>query len=142
MRFKELADKGLENLSASELAEYLQLKKDAEEKSSASVNVNVGAAKHQPAYLADCADVQPAEFTILAGGQKLAKDCTFYYTVRLANGVVTFLSTGVLRAEQESGGVQCFTSNNFPKEGESREMGLNPNLRVGIKSHQFVFATA
>ena len=140
MRFKELSEKGLQNLNSEELAEYLQLKKQVEEKSSATVNV--GAAKHQPAYLADCADVQPAEFTILAGGQKLAKDGTFYYTVRLANGVVTFLSTGVLRAEQEQGGTQCFTSDNFPKEGESREMGLNPNLRVGIKSHQFVFATA
>ena len=56
--------------------------------------------------------------------------------------VVTFLSTGVLRAEQENGGIQCFTSSDFPKEGESRQMALNPNLRVGIKNHQFVFATA
>jgi hypothetical protein len=140
MRLKELTEKGLANLTSEELAEYLQLKKQVEEKSSATVRV--GAAKHQPSYLADCPDVQPAAFTILSGGQKLAKDNTFYYTVRLANGVVTFLSTGVLRAEQESGGIQCFTSNEFPKEGESREMGLNPNLMIGIKSHQFVFATA
>ena len=140
MRLQELSAKGLENLSAQELAEYLQLKKDAEVKSSASVNV--GAAKHQPSYLADCADVQPGTFNILAGGQKLAKDSTFYYTVRLSDGTVTFLSTGVLRAEQEGGGAQCFTSDDFPKEGESREMALNPALRIGIKSHQFVFATA
>ena len=140
MRLKELTEKGLQNLTSDELAEYMQLKKESEAKSSA--RVNVGAAKHQPAYLADCADVQPAAFTILSGGQKLAKDSTFYYTVRLANGVVTFLSTGVLRAEQENGGIQCFTSNDFPKDGESKEMALNPNLRVGIKNHQFVFATA
>ena len=104
--------------------------------------INVGAAKHQPSYLADCSDVQPGSFVILSGGQKLAKDETFYYVIRLANGVVTFLSTGVLRAEQEQGGAKCFTSNAFPKEGESRQMALNPNLMVGIKSHQFVFATA
>lgn len=140
MRLAELSAKGLENLSAAELDEYLQLKKSAEEKSSATVRV--GAAKHQPLFLQDCADVQPAEFTILGGGQKLAKDETYYYIVRLANGVVTFLSTGVLRAEQEAGGAKCFTSDDFPKEGETREMGLNPNLRVGIKNHQFVFATA
>ena len=140
MTLDELTAKGLQNLSATELAEYAKLKEAAEAKSSASVNV--GAAKHQPAYLADCADVQPAEFTILAGGQKLAKDDTFYYTVRLANGVVTFLSTGVLRAEQENGGVQCFTSSDFPKDGEVKQMDINPNLMVGIKSHQFVFATA
>ena len=108
----------------------------------ANARVKVGAAKHQPSYLADCADVQPGSFTILSGGQKLAKDSTFYYVIRLANGVVTFLSTGVLRAEQEAGGAKCFTSNAFPKEGESRQMALNPNLRVGIKNHQFVFATA
>lgn len=140
MTLTELSAKGLQNLSAEELAVYLQLKKDAEAKSSATVNV--GAAKHQPAYLADCADVQPGAFSILSGGQKLAKDSTFYYTVRLSDGTVTFLSTGVLRAEQEGGGVQCFTSDDFPKEGESREMALNPALRVGIKAHQFVFATA
>ncbi len=140
MRLKELSAKGLENLSAAELDEYLRLKKESEAKSSETVNV--GAAKHQPAYLADCADVQPGSFTILSGGQKLAKDDTFYYTVRLANGVVTFLSTGVLRAEQENGGVQCFTSSDFPKDGEVKQMDINPNLMVGIKSHQFVFATA
>lgn len=140
MTLDELMAKGLQNLSASELAEYLQLKKEQEAKSSATVRV--GAAKHQPLYLADCADVQPSSFTILSGGQKLAKDSTYYYTIRLSDGTVTFLSTGVLRAEQENGGVQCFTSDDFPKEGESREMSLNPNLRVGIKQHQFVFATA
>ena len=91
MRLNELIAKGLQNLNADELAEYLQLKKEQEAKSSATLNV--GAAKHQPAYLADCSDVQPGTFTILSGGQKLAKDNTFYYTVRLAGGVVTFLST-------------------------------------------------
>ena len=140
MTLAELTAKGLQNLSASELAEYAQLKAAAEAKPSAALNV--GAAKHQPSYLADCADVQPGAFTILSGGQKLAKDSTFYYTVRLANGVVTFLSTGVLRAEQENGGVQCFTSGDFPKEGETKPMSLSPNLQIGIKSHQFVFATA
>ena len=140
MTLDELTAKGLQNLSATELAEYAKLKEAAEAKSSASVNV--GAAKHQPAYLADCADVQPAAFTILSGGQKLAKDSTFYYIVRLSDGTVTFLSTGVLRAEQEAGGAKCFTSDDFPKEGESREMTLNPNLMIGIKAHQFVFATA
>jgi hypothetical protein len=140
MRFKELTEKGLQNLTSEELAEYMQLKKDQEAKS--STTVKVGAAKHQPLFLQDCADVQPDTFAILGGGQKLAKDETYYYIVRLANGVVTFLSTGVLRAEQEAGGAKCFTSDDFPKEGESREMGLNPNLRVGIKNHQFVFATA
>lgn len=140
MRLAELSAKGLENLSAAELAEYMQLKKEQEAKSSA--RVNVGAAKHQPLYLADCSDVQPGAFSILSGGQKLAKDSTFYYTIRLSDGTVTFLSTGVLRAEQEAGGAQCFTSSDFPKDGESKEMALNPNLRIGIKAHQFVFATA
>ena len=140
MTLDELTAKGLQNLNATELAEYLQLKQAEEAKSSA--RVNVGAAKHQPAYLADCSDVQPGAFSILSGGQKLAKDSTYYYTIRLSDGTVTFLSTGVLRAEQEAGGVQCFTSSDFPKDGESREMALNPNLMVGIKSHQFVFATA
>jgi hypothetical protein len=140
MRLAELSAKGLENLSAAELDEYLQLKKSAEEKSSATLKV--GAAKHQPLFLQDCADVQPSSFTILSGGQKLAKDSTYYYTIRLSDGTVTFLSTGVLRAEQEAGGAQCFTSSDFPKDGETREMALNPNLRIGIKSHQFVFATA
>ena len=140
MRFKELSEKGLQNLNSEELAEYLQLKKDQEVKTSATVNG--GAAKHQRLYLADCADVQPDTFAILGGGQKLAKDETYYYIVRLANGVVTFLSSGILRAEQEAGGAKCFTSDEFPKEGETTEMSLNPNLRVGIKSHRFVFATA
>ena len=140
MRLKELTEKGLQNLNSEELAEYLQLKKDQEVKSSATVKV--GAAKHQPLFLQDCADVQPAEFTVLGGGQKLAKDETYYYIVRLTDGTVTFLSTGVLRAEQENGGAKCFTSDDFPKEGETREMGLNPALRVGVKNHQFVFATA
>ena len=140
MRLKELTEKGLQNLTSEELAEYMQLKKDQEAKS--STTVKVGAAKHQPLFLQDCADVQPDTFAILGGGQKLAKDETYYYIVRLADGTVTFLSTGVLRAEQEAGGAKCFTSDDFPKEGESREMGLNPNLRVGIKNHQFVFATA
>ena len=118
-------------------------RKQAEPKTTEATQlINVGAAKHQPSYLADCADVQPGAFQILSGGQKLAKDSTFYYVIRLSNGVVTFLSTGVLRAEQEQGGAKCFTSDDFPKDGESREMSLNPNLRVGIKSHQFVFATA
>lgn len=140
MTLKELTEKGLANLTSEELAEYVKLKKESEEKSSAFLNV--GAAKHQPAYLADCSDVQPGAFSILSGGQKLAKDSTFYYIVRLSDGTVTFLSTGVLRAEQEGGGVKCFTSDDFPKEGETREMGLNPALRVGVKNHQFVFATA
>ena len=140
MTLKELTEKGLANLTSEELAEYLQLKKAAEEKSSATLKV--GAAKHQPLYLADCSDVQPGAFSILSGGQKLAKDSTFYYIVRLSDGTVTFLSTGVLRAEQEAGGAKCFTSDDFPKEGETREMSLNPALRVGVKNHQFVFATA
>ena len=104
--------------------------------------MKVGNSKLQPSYLSDCADVQPGAFSILSGGQKLAKDSTYYYTIRLSDGTVTFLSTGVLRAEQEAGGVQCFTSSDFPKDGESKEMALNPNLRIGIKAHQFVFATA
>ncbi len=104
--------------------------------------MKVGKSKLQPSYLSDCADVQPDTFAILGGGQKLAKDETYYYIVRLANGVVTFLSSGILRAEQEGGGAKCFTSDDFPKEGETREMSLNPALRVGVKNHQFVFATA
>lgn len=58
MRLAELTAKGLQNLSASELDEYLQLKKEQEAKSSATVRV--GAAKHQPLFLQDCADVQPS----------------------------------------------------------------------------------
>jgi hypothetical protein len=101
--------------------------------------MKVGKSKLQPSYLSEVKDIKPSTFELLGGGKNLAKDGTYYYTVRLANGVTTFISSGILRAEQEQNKTKCFMTDSF-KEGEEYE--LNPALRLGVKEHKFVIALA
>ena len=99
----------------------------------ANVKMVLGPSKKQLEFVGKLADCTPGMFKVLSEGSKGKKDDDYYYVVKLHNGAVTILSSGLLLGFHEEG-IPVFI--NEPVVGS--EVELLPTLRIGVKDHKFV----
>jgi hypothetical protein len=103
------------------------------------VTMMVGRTKGQAAFVSEQPDCAPGTFEILSKGSKgkKADDIDWYYVIKLKNGQVSIVSSGVLRGIHEAG-TPVFEGT--PEDG--KEGTLLPNLLIGVKNHKWIVAAA